>query len=537
MEATFGAMRLDGPASTTEVWMERGKPLAERREEFERVFQTEDPWHFTTSGYEQLRHRVTLELVPRCGAALEVGCAEGVFTGMLATRADRVTAIDLAPTAIARASKRCSGLPNVSFILADLVTTEFGQRFGAVVATEILGYLEEWRMPGLLGKMARWLDEGGVLITNPAHGDLDSWLSRLEAAGLYVCDRRHVIEDDRECWVLAASRAPCRGESSLTTAPECCDCAAPTVSASDVIARARSDRSLNGGGVGGQATLAPSPAARGAAKLLIVNADDAGLCHSVNQAIIRALEGGLVTSASAMTVSPWFAELAQYALAHPWVDMGVHLTFTCEWKTYRWPPLAGPDAASLCAPDGAMWPTAGEAAAHARPEEVEAEGRVQIERFLRAGLVPTHLDSHMHVLYGSPDLREVLLRLAEAYALPVRMLPQSLLEELGAEGFRQEARRRGVWFPDELVLPPDGRPLATFWPERLGLMQEGVTEAFVHLGSGGEEILALTDGDERQEEMRLFGPDRALGEVVQALGVRLVSFRWLCDSRRAHADG
>jgi SAM-dependent methyltransferase len=519
------------------VSVEHGRPLAERRQEFEEVFRAEDPWHFATSEYEQSRHRLTLELVPRCDAALEVGCAEGIFTKMLATRVGRVTAMDLAPTAIARARERCRDLPSVSFVLADLVDAEFADRFGAIVATEVLGYLEEWRAPSLLCKMADWLNESGVLITNPAHDDLQHWVGHLEAAGLQVCDRRYVAHGDQECWVLAARREPCR-KSGTSAEGERSDCAARAECLARDVAEPHGRRGSAGTDEGGGLAPVGSASTRGGAdRLLIVNADDAGLCHSVNQAVIRALETGLVTSASAMTVSPWFAELARYALAHPWMDLGVHLTFTCEWAAYRWGPVAGQAASSLCAADGGMWATAAEVVAHARPEEVEAEARTQIERFLRAGLVPTHLDSHMHVLFGSPDLREVLLRLAEAYGLPVRMLPQPLLEGSGAGEFRQEARRRGIRFPDDLVLPPDDRPLAAFWPERLGLLQEGVTEAFIHLGQRGEEIVSLTGGDERQEETRLFGPDRAIGEVVQTLGVRLVGFRWLCDPRRGHADG
>jgi len=147
-----------------------GRSLIERLEEFEQVFQAEDPWSFLTSRYEQARHRLTLDLVPPCGLALEVGCAEGVFTEMLAGHVGRVIAFDFSRTALDRARKRCAHHTNVSFALADLVTVEFPEAFDVVVATEVLGYLEEWRMASLLAKMARWLHPGGLLITNPPMG-------------------------------------------------------------------------------------------------------------------------------------------------------------------------------------------------------------------------------------------------------------------------------------------------------------------------------------------------------------------------------
>src|SRR6476659_9458926 len=88
------------------------------------------------------------------------------------------------------------------------------------------------------------------------------------------------------------------------------------------------------------------------AKLLILHADDAGFAHSADAAIFDALDKGLISSASIMMPTPWVTEVAAYAKAHPDADLGLHLTLTSEWQTYRWQGLAPTDKVpSLYDPD------------------------------------------------------------------------------------------------------------------------------------------------------------------------------------------
>jgi len=117
------------------------------------------------------------------------------------------------------------------------------------------------------------------------------------------------------------------------------------------------------------------------AKLLIVHADDLGMAHSVNAATIKALETGLVNSGSIMVPCPWLSEIAAYARANPQADLGLHLTLTSEWTSFRWGPVSSRDrVSSLLDKDGYFYLTESDAAAHADPKQVEMEITAQIEK-------------------------------------------------------------------------------------------------------------------------------------------------------------
>src|SRR6267154_6339800 len=118
-----------------------------------------------------------------------------------------------------------------------------------------------------------------------------------------------------------------------------------------------------------------------AAKLLIIHADDLAVAHSVDSASFDALDKSAVTSASIMVPCPWITEVAAYAKAHPDADLGLHLTLTSEWTTYRWGSVAPADkVSSLLDPAGTFWSATEQVAAHAKPQEAELEVRAQIDR-------------------------------------------------------------------------------------------------------------------------------------------------------------
>src|SRR5579871_3055515 len=75
------------------------------------------------------------------------------------------------------------------------------------------------------------------------------------------------------------------------------------------------------------------------ARLLIINADDFGLCHAINAAILRSLTDSIVFSTTVMAPCPWALHALHLLKEHPSLPFGVHLTVICDPAQYRWGPL------------------------------------------------------------------------------------------------------------------------------------------------------------------------------------------------------
>lgn len=70
--------------------------------------------------------------------------------------------------------------------------------------------------------------------------------------------------------------------------------------------------------------------------LLIINKDDLGMCHAVNEASFIALQSGLACSATLMPPCPWALHAAQFLNTHPELPFGIHLTVISDFLNYRW---------------------------------------------------------------------------------------------------------------------------------------------------------------------------------------------------------
>jgi len=226
-------------------------------------------------------------------------------------------------------------------------------------------------------------------------------------------------------------------------------------------------------------------------KLLILHADDLAVAHSEDAASFDALDKQAVTSASIMVPCPWLPEVADYAKAHPDADLGLHLTLTSEWKTYRWGPVESKDKVpSLLDPSGYLWPDTPQSVGALKADEAEREIRAQIERAVAMGIHPTHVDSHMGTLFSRPNLFAVYVKVAREYKLPfLAFIAPDTPKELSSVLSSKDVLLNSVVIADPSVHPSDWN---AFYANAIKNLKPGVTEIIVHLGHDDAELQAVT---------------------------------------------
>ena len=222
------------------------------------------------------------------------------------------------------------------------------------------------------------------------------------------------------------------------------------------------------------------------AKLLLINFDDAGMCHAVNLALVTVFATGLVRSCTVMVPCPWFMEFVNLKQEHPEIHCGVHLTVTSEWKNYRWGPVAERGrVSSLVDENGYFFQTEHEFFERADRTEIEIEFRAQIERAVKLGLNPTHIDSHMGAYHLDEGVFQIARRLAEEYGLAMRIVYPPRRDMLRAKGWVVVDR---VLF-DSYEVPLSQRE--EYYRENLRRLEPGVTELLVHCARESDELRAI----------------------------------------------
>lgn len=271
-------------------------------------------------------------------------------------------------------------------------------------------------------------------------------------------------------------------------------------------------------------------------RVLILHIDDMGFCHAANAASLACLTEGSATCASILVNGPWFQEAVQMAKANPQLDLGVHLTLTAEYPTYRWPALSSRDPETgLLDADGYLWATREDAVRKVSVAAAEGEMRAQIDGALAAGIDVTHIDTHMGSVVH-PKFLGSYLRLAHEYDVPAFLprITRDRLQALGEGDMADEFLQVLAMINTDQVPTLDDIIIETlvpktskhdFYRDLIKGVQPGLTHLLFHPAVAGAELEAIADTHaSRHADYEAF-LDRSLRDFAESLGIHLVGYR------------
>jgi predicted glycoside hydrolase/deacetylase ChbG (UPF0249 family) len=283
---------------------------------------------------------------------------------------------------------------------------------------------------------------------------------------------------------------------------------------------------------------------------LIVNADDFGLTHGVNRAILEAHSHGIVTSSTLMANGRAFDDAVQSATSATKLSVGCHVVLVDGSPVFEKKPTAT-TLSNEKFDDGRFYETLNGFAlrllrGRINVDDIEAEATAQIRKLQAAGIVVSHLDTHKHT-HILPRVLRPLLRAARACGVPAlrnpfgpvhmsvvasrprlwkRFSQVTVLNRLG-KSFRKSVAAAGMFTPDGTVgIVATGAMDIPLFESIVKSLPEGTWELVCHPGYNDAELAGIRTRlrDSRVQELQLLTSPEAR-EILARSGVQLVSYR------------
>lgn len=278
-------------------------------------------------------------------------------------------------------------------------------------------------------------------------------------------------------------------------------------------------------------------------KQLIVNADDFGRHPLINQAVAEAVDKGGLLSASLMPGEAHFADAVAIAKARPQLGVGVHLTLV-DGR----PVLPPEEIPSLVTSEGKFLPDHGAFVksflqGKVDSQDIQKELAAQMDKVLKAGITPTHVDSHQH-MHMLPGIFAQVLELAAArgikkvrisrgiYGNPFTPWPGigDLVGKFGLEALavmgRNQAKKQGFACPGDFVgQVAGGAVTADFMRDLADKFPEGTVEVMLHPGVDNDILIGFS-GWQHDYEAELHAVcEPAVQQRLAEQGIKLSNFR------------
>jgi predicted glycoside hydrolase/deacetylase ChbG (UPF0249 family) len=266
-------------------------------------------------------------------------------------------------------------------------------------------------------------------------------------------------------------------------------------------------------------------------KQLVVNADDFGFTPDVNQGIIDAHRGGILTATTLMANGAAFDDALRQWRETPTLDVGCHLVLIGGESLISKKPFPATVTQLLIA-------------LAKREIHVYDELAAQVRRVVDAGVRPTHLDTHKHT-HLAPPVLDAVARLSEEFRIPwvrrpfdfplhapgVPRMKRMTSEALGLmrRRFHRVLARHGCRTTDHFAgFQITGRFRAAELVQLMAAIPEGSTELMVHPGRCGAALRAAPTRlkESREAELAaLIAPE--VRAAMTRHGIELVNYAGL----------
>lgn len=268
-------------------------------------------------------------------------------------------------------------------------------------------------------------------------------------------------------------------------------------------------------------------------KRLIVNADDFGFTSDVNEGIIEAHRSGILTATTLMANGAAFEQAVALARQTPSLDVGCHLVLV-QGRSVLDPARDLPRTVA-----GLLRQML------AKKLPVYDELSAQVRRIARAGIRPTHLDTHKHT-HLLPPVLEAVARIAHEFRIPWVRRPFDFGIAAGAR-ITKGATAVGM----RVMRPAFSRALgelkttdhftgfqitgtlgAANLIDTIDRLPEGLTEFMCHPGKLGPELRSAKTRLKESREIELAAlTSKEAREAIERRGIHLVNYRDLITAR------
>ncbi|HUO35636.1 MAG TPA: ChbG/HpnK family deacetylase [Candidatus Acidoferrum sp.] len=285
-------------------------------------------------------------------------------------------------------------------------------------------------------------------------------------------------------------------------------------------------------------------------KRLILNADDFGFTHGINQAIVRAHREGILTSTTLMANGPAFEEAVALAREASELGVGVHFVLLGGKPVAdanKIPSLVRADGAF---PDSLPGFVARVTAGRVREEDIDTELKAQVGKIRAAGIEPTHIDSHKHTHahprvframaraareLGILRVRNPFERLQDSWALArssgafSMQLAAAAAARIPSGDFERIRKEFALLAPDGFLgLAVTGKMSSTALAAAVQLLPEGVSEIMLHPGYDDAELAASRTRLRAERELEFAAlVDPESRRALERENIRRVTFREL----------